>query len=95
MNDLKRYQLEEFHKILPGLEMLLSKVTLTNKATRYCVDGFKFLACKNDLRIGFGLTHERSIFPTVEYELLDDRSVRLLQFRIDQNSLHHPYIFQN
>ena len=65
---------------------------IASKPSNHFVDGIKFMAYKVNGRIGFGLCNERPIFPTVEYELLGDGSVRLLQFRIDQNSLHSPYI---
>lgn len=85
MNDLKRYQLEEFHSFLPSLEKLLGRVKLTDNTQRFSVFGLEFMARQKNGLIEFGLTIEEPIFPTLAYEDQGDRSKKLLHYRIDND----------
>ncbi len=85
MNDLQRYQLEEFNSFFPALEKLLSKVKLTDKTEKFSIFGLDFMARKKNGLVEFGLTIEEPIFPTLAYEIQDDGSKKLLHYRVEHN----------
>lgn len=85
MNDLKTYQLEEFHKLLPSLELMLSKCEMGANEKVFSFNGFDFIATKRDGVVSFGLVSEKPIFPTLIFEYLPNGSTKLLHYRIDND----------
>jgi hypothetical protein len=83
MNDLKTYQSEEFYKLLPYLELMLSKFEIDTDEKVYSFKGFDFIATKRNGFISFGLVSEKPIYPTLVFEYLPNGSTRLLHYRID------------
>ncbi len=85
MNNLKKYQLEEFHKLLPNLEKILSKFEIDKNEKVFKYKKIYFIASKKNNLVSFGLASEEPIYPTLVFEYLPDGSVKLLHYRIDNN----------
>ncbi len=85
MNDLKAYQFQEFHKLLPFLELMLSKCEIDENQKVFSFKGFDFIATKREGIVSFGLVSEKPIYPTLVFEYLPDGSAKLLHYRIDND----------
>ncbi len=85
MNDLKRYQQEEFNKIYPLLKKLLSKFQLSEAITLFSFSEIEFLACNKNRVVEFSFSTERPIFPTLVFEETKQDSAKLIYYRIDEH----------
>ncbi len=85
MNDLKRYQQEEFNKIYPLLKKLLSKFQLSETITLFNFSEIEFLACNKNGVVEFSFSTERPIFPTLVFEETKEDSAKLLYYRFDED----------
>lgn len=85
MNNLKRYQEEEFRNLLPSLRQILSQFELDETEKEFKYKDLYFIASKKNSCISFGLVPEKPIFPTLVFEYLADGSAKLLHYRIDND----------
>lgn len=85
MNTLKKYQDEEFRKLLPSLKQILSQFELDEAERIFKYKDLDFIASKRNGSISFGLVSEKPIFPTLVFEYLADGSAKLLHYRIDND----------
>ncbi len=82
MNTLKKYQDEEFRKLLPSLKQILSQFELDEAEREFKYKDLDFIASKRNGCISFGLVSEKPIFPTLVYEDRLGGSATLLHYRI-------------
>ena len=84
-SDRQKRDIQEFKKILPLLNQLISKIQLTNKPKKYHFNAVDFLIRLNGDIVEMSLAEEVTIFPTLAFRELSNTRTDLLYYRIGNN----------